>query len=60
VGWFPLYEPVLKGKSPVMKAGKIAAIQPVTVGPDNIAAWTWFADPNAATALVPVIRPKVT
>jgi hypothetical protein len=60
VGWFPLYEPALSGKRPVLKGGKIAKIQPVTVGPDNIAAWTWFADPGAATALVPVIRPKVT
>ena len=59
VGWFPLYQPALRRKQPVLKGGKIAAIQPVTIGPDNIAAWTWFADPAAATALVPVIRPKV-
>jgi hypothetical protein len=59
VGWFPLYEPVKKGGVPVTKGGKIVAVNPVSVGPQNIAAWTWFADPNASAAIVPVIRPLV-
>jgi hypothetical protein len=59
VGWFPLYEPVTKGGVPVTKGGKIVAIKPVSLGPENIAAWSWFADPNANAAIVPVIRPGV-
>jgi hypothetical protein len=59
VGWFPLYEPVKKRGKPVLKAGKIVGIQPVSIGVDNISAWTWFADPDANAANVPVIRPSV-
>ena len=59
VGWFPLYEPVKKNGKPEMKNGKIVGVQPVSVGPENIAAWTWFADPDANASNVPVIRPKV-
>jgi hypothetical protein len=59
VGWFPLYEPVKKRGKPVMKGGKIVGVQPVSIGVDNISAWTWFADPDANAANVPVIRPSV-
>ena len=59
VGWFPLYEPVKKGGKPVLKGGKIVGIQPISIGVDNISAWTWFADPDANAANVPVIRPSV-
>ncbi len=58
LGWFPLYEPVKKGGKPVIKGGKIVGIQPVSIGADNIAAWTWFADPDANAANVPVVRPS--
>ena len=30
-----------------------------SIGVDNISAWTWFADPDANAANVPVIRPSV-
>jgi hypothetical protein len=59
VGWFPLYEPVKVGGKPVLKRGKIVGIQPISIGVDNISAWTWFADPDANAATVPVIRPSV-
>jgi hypothetical protein len=59
VGWFPLYEAVTKGGKVVMKNGKIVGIRPISIGVDNIAAWTWFADPDANAANVPVIRPSV-
>lgn len=59
VGWFPLYEPVTHRGKPVMKAGKIVGVQNVSIGVDNISAWTWFADPDANAANVPVIRPAV-
>lgn len=59
IGWFPLWRPALKGKAPVLVGGKIVATEPVTVGPKNIAGWTWFLDPDPAKAdLVPVIRPR--
>jgi hypothetical protein len=59
VGWLPLYEPVLRGGVPVTKGGKIVRIQPLTVQPENIAAWGWFADPDVNAAVVSVVRPKV-
>lgn len=60
IGWFPLWRPTLKGKSPVRGTdGKITATEKVVVKPDNIAGWTWFFDPDPAKqGLVPVIRPK--
>jgi hypothetical protein len=60
VGWFPLYEPVLRAGAPVKTAGKISKIQPVRASPDNIATWTWFFDADPAKRdMVPVLRPKV-
>jgi hypothetical protein len=59
VGWFPLYEPVKRNGKPEMKDGKIVGVVPISIGADNIAAWTWFADPDANTANVPVVRPSV-
>jgi hypothetical protein len=59
VGWFPLYEPVKVRRKPVLKGGKIVGIQPISIGVDNISAWTWFADPDADAINVPVIRPSV-
>jgi hypothetical protein len=59
IGWFPLYEPVKKNGKPVMKNGKMVGITPKAIGADNIAAWTWFADPDANAANVPVVRPSV-
>jgi hypothetical protein len=59
VGWFPLWEAAKRRGAVPRKAGKISAIQPVTLGPDNIAAWTWFADPDVSKRLVPVVRPRV-
>ena len=59
VGWFPLYEPKKVGGKPALTAGgKIIGIQPVSIGVDNISAWTWFADPDASVANVPVLRPS--
>jgi hypothetical protein len=59
VGWLPLYEPALNGKTPVLVGGKIAKIQPLNIQANNIAAWGWFADPNVNAAVVTAVRPKV-
>jgi hypothetical protein len=59
VGWFPLYTPAEKRGKPVEKDGKFVGIQPTPLTTRNIAAWTWFKNPNANATQVPVLRPKV-
>jgi hypothetical protein len=58
-GWFPLWRPALRQQQPVLKNGLIVGTEPVIVGPEHIAGWTWFFDPDPAKRdLVPVLRPK--
>jgi hypothetical protein len=59
VGWFPLWLPAMKGKSPLRRNGLVVSTDPVEVQLRNVAGWTWFFDPDPARRdLVPVIRPR--
>ena len=59
IGWFPLWLPATKGKSPLRRNGRIVSTDPVEVQLRNVAGWTWFFDPDPAKRdLVPVIRPR--
>jgi hypothetical protein len=58
-GWFPLWRPALDDGQPVLRSGRIALTDPLVVGPQHIAGWTFFFDPDPDKHdVVPVLRPR--
>lgn len=58
-GWFPLWRRTRRGDRPVTSGGRLLKSTPIVVGPEQIAGWTWFFDPDPAMRdRVAVIRPR--